>query len=548
VRDSVLRSEWRLTSTTRWTDTKVTAAGLSTHKVDKTTFVMTHKWPAFVGAGTPGGSRTTTLPEGNYEWPFELMLPGNTSESIEGTPEANLTYRLRATVARGVLAHDVHAHKRLRVVRTLEPSALEFLHAMSVENIWPKKVDYSIVVPTKAVVFGSSIPIEMRYTPLLKGLELGEITIRLCETQEVVCQPSNSSITRQHKKEREVTKWTLNLSREEHWQDVIGDTGQEGWVLNTGLDLPKRLGKCMQDTNVHGVKIRHKLKMVVALQNPDGHVSELRATLPVSIFLSPNMPLDDEGNLVNHSPRSSAISEPGMGAPPVYGEHILDQLYGEIDQSGTQTPAMQSGTSTPYYRHSRTGSSDDLAAVRAGAPIPPAALSSRLQDMRLNHSSTALSASVSSDVSTPPDLTHSRTSRATTSAPLTRQNSDDSANGVRTPEHIDFPDINELSKVPSYQTAVKTPARSTHTLGGFLLPDYRTAISVANSPEHEISDPLAIIREASHESRASSSSSGSGSRPVMPRRSQTYGSQSSRHGSDAADRARLLMMQRPRVF
>lgn len=224
-------------------------------------------------AGKSG--KSMTLDKGNYEWPFELMLPGDFCESVEGMPEASITYHLKATVARGKLAYDLHAKKRLRVIRTLESSALEFLHAMSVENIWPNKVEYSIVIPQKAVVFGTSIPLETRFTPLLKGLEIGDINCRLMEVHEVILTTAQGHSIREHKREREVKHWTLSVNREEHWNDMIEDSGQEGWLLNSQLDLPKKLGKCMQDTNVHGIKIRHKLKLVVALHNPDGHVSEV---------------------------------------------------------------------------------------------------------------------------------------------------------------------------------------------------------------------------------------------------------------------------------
>lgn len=230
-----------------------------------------HLWPPFVG----GKGKTVTLEKGNYEWPFEVELPGNFCESVEGMPEASITYHLKATVARGKLAYDLHAKKRLRVIRTLESSALEFLHAMSVENIWPNKVEYSIVVPQKAVIFGTSIPLETRFTPLLKGLEIGDITCKLMETHEILLTTPQGVQIREHKREREVKQWTLSVNRDDHWNDLIEDSGQEGWVLSSQLDLPKKLGQCMQDTNVHGIKIRHKLKLVVALHNPDGHVSEV---------------------------------------------------------------------------------------------------------------------------------------------------------------------------------------------------------------------------------------------------------------------------------
>ncbi|KAK0640894.1 hypothetical protein B0T16DRAFT_334276 [Cercophora newfieldiana] len=487
-----------------WTDSRVTPTGITNSKVDKTTIIYQHRWTPFVGVGAPGvenpAGKGVILKEGNYEWPFELMLPGNTAESIEGLREAHITYKLKATVARGKLAYDLHAYKRLRVIRTLEPSALEFLHAMSVENIWPNKIEYSIVVPQKAVVFGSSIPLETRFSPLLKGLELGDITIRLMEVHDIIVNSPTGHTVREYRREREVSTWTIPMSREEHWQDMIDDTGQEGWVMSTSLDLPRKLGKCIQDVNAQGIKVRHKLKLVVALKNPDGHVSELRATLPVTIFISPNMPLDEEGNLVRQLPQGITSESVAAVAPPSYSEHFLDQLYDEIEPTGLQTPGVQSGVNSPIYGHSRAGSAENLAAMM-NLTITPAALSSRLQSMSLDESSrnnswNSLHGAASnfggrSGGGTPNRLVDSAPSSAPPSAPLTRQNSDES-------DSHDQLDLQEICKVPSYQTAVKAPIKPLANIPGFSLPDYQTATSAPGSPhaDHTVVDPITRIAPA----------------------------------------------------
>ncbi|KAH8897100.1 hypothetical protein GQ53DRAFT_791767 [Thozetella sp. PMI_491] len=549
----------RLTGTLHlaWADTKVTATGLSNQKIDKTSTILCHRWKPFAGIGsqeegaTPVSTRGVTLPAGNYEWPFEFMLPGDTCESVEGIPEANITYKLKATVARGKLAYDLHAYKRLRVIRTLESSALEFLHAMSVENIWPNKVEYSIVIPQKAVVFGSAIPLETRFSPLLKGLEMGDITVKLVEIHELLLQSITGHTLREHKKEREVASWTLPMSREEHWQDLIEDTGQEGWVMNASLDLPKKLGKCLQDVNTQGIKIRHKLKLVVALKNPDGHVSELRATLPVTIFISPNMPLDEEGNLVRQLPHGTGAAATNTIAPPGYGEHVLDQLYEDMDVNGLMTPGMQSGMNSPFYSQSRAGSSENLAAMLNGNGVAPAALSSRLQDMSLdashrNSSWTSMSG-VGSGAITPhhqPENRNSVPHSPPQSNPLSRQNSDENSSGSHTPEHVDYPEMSVLSKVPSYQTAVRTRPLS---FADGSLPDYQTAMSVPGTPVHvdnATGDPMETINEAAHESEGNTSPSGR--RPTMGRRRQTtqsFFAHAPNHHQTDDERRRLQLMQ-----
>jgi hypothetical protein len=265
--------------------------------------------------------------------------------------------------------------------------------------------------------------------------------------------------------------------------------------------LPKRLSKCLQDVDVHGIKIRHKVKFNIALHNPDGHVSELRATLPVTIFISPNMPLTSDGRLVDQTPLSTQSTDIVQHAPPLYGEHILDQLYADVDQSGMMTPAPQSGMNTPFYNHSHSGSAENLCALTSAphpsGAVPPAALSSRLQNLNLgsrNNSFRRLHHAGESEGSTPhsqPQPQHDSEAGyfdhlGPNSNPLSRRTSEEEGgvsnltSGQHSPEHIDFSELGDLTKVPSYRTAVQTPIRSTNYNDA--LPNYETAVSQRKPP------------------------------------------------------------------
>jgi hypothetical protein len=264
----------------------MTASGLSNNKVDKTTEIFMHRWAPFAGGpatGTRSNSKApaTTLVAGNHEWPFELVIPGSMAESVEGLRESFISYRLKATVARGMLAHDLHAYKPLRIVRTLDPAALELAHAMTVENIWPNKIEYSLVIPQKAIMFGTAIEVEMRFTTLLKGLKIGAIRCSLVEITELTIPGPNhnAQLDRYHKDHREIDNWQFELNEDEHYMDMLDDSGQDGFRLKEIMPLPKKLSKCMQDVDVNGIKIRHKVKFNIALHNPDGHVSEVGASL-----------------------------------------------------------------------------------------------------------------------------------------------------------------------------------------------------------------------------------------------------------------------------
>jgi len=455
----------------------------------------------------PGKGRTENLPSDNYTWPFELILDGTLPESVEGMKDAYVVYRFKAEIGRK-RAKDVVVRKPLRIVRTLGPSALELSHAMSIENIWPNKVEYSISTPSKAVVFGSFLQLDFRLVPLLKGLKIGNITTQLKEEQEFVLDPEwgITALNGGRIKDERLVVYDIHIPDPESDLQILEEAA-EGFQFSRYLELPKTLSKCMQDCSVKGIKIRHKVTFNVQLLNPDGHVSELRANLPVSLYISESLPLNENNDLVDQTPRAgrAAVENDILhSAPPVYGEHQFDQLYSDVDPSGYRTPgAALSGTGTPYTQ-SRNISSENLAsldAITAGPmSVSPNALQHRLQDLRLNdqiYSTTArenheivVTASssrrnsqtyVNGDYTIPqsrPELRNREGSyehdsgfnSAPDSNDISRRTSNEDqvhTSGTATP-FLRTDHFEDLSKVPSYSTAVRTPVPRSGGVGAEL--------------------------------------------------------------------------------
>ena len=87
-------------------------------------------------------------------------------------------------------------------------------------------------------------------------------------------------------------KRSLNEAADE---GVDTDTGefQDKWEVRALLNIPASLTKCSQDCRIlSNIKVRHKIKFTISLLNPDGHISELRAALPVQLFISPFVPVN----------------------------------------------------------------------------------------------------------------------------------------------------------------------------------------------------------------------------------------------------------------
>ena len=97
-----------------------------THPIKQEEEFIRHNWEFM----NPGKRTGETLPAGNYEWPFEMILPGNTPESVEGLSDSWVIYRMKAKIERGLLQQNAVARRHVRVIRTLDPSSLELAHEM----------------------------------------------------------------------------------------------------------------------------------------------------------------------------------------------------------------------------------------------------------------------------------------------------------------------------------------------------------------------------------------------------------------------------------
>ena len=448
------------------------------------------------------------------------------------------------------------------------------------ENIWPNKVEYSISIPSKAIPFGSFIRVDFKLIPLLKGLVIGNITTSLKEEQEFIVDPEWGVAALgggQTKTERMIAHDSYTIDAEAHEQ--ILDEAAEGYQFTRFLELPKTLNKCLQDCNVKGIKIRHKVKFNVQLHNPDGHISELRANLPVSFYISPSLPINEDNDLVDQSPQASkAATENDLNhsAPPTYGDHTLDKLYSEVDPSGYLTPAIGLSTpGTPGY--SRQTSSDNLRSLNViangnsgtstpNSSINAAALEYRLQNLHIGASQISQEdlnvlvhpASETGSRRTSPPPAHiqpedyfapngpadqnqtstgiSPNEAATSSASISRRVSEEDGqiSGARTP-FPQYAHMEDLARVPSYSTAVKAPAPRTGGGGSVSLPSYG-AVMTGTSPEL-MQPPTAHVSEGFRSRNASVDAGGpSGSNGRVPTANRNV-------ASIQDDERRLRLMQ-----
>lgn len=435
---------------------------------------------------------------GVIEWPFEFELSPSMPESVEGLMNTYIAYHLHASVSRpGWSAKDVVAQQHIRIVRTLGQESMEVTRSRMNSDIWANKVSYSISIPTDAFVFGTSISADVELSPLKKGLEMGKVDVRLVETVVKRIQASempDSRADRTKSEDTEVAKEVIEFpedSKVTYDDDTLENptVGDEMYRFKVTLPLPNSLNKCRQDVDSHQINITHRFKIMINLHNPEGHVSQLVCRLPVKIFISPNLPVDESNEVCRQANGATDEvlngTETAISAPPQYGQHQLDELFSDMDPTRyvTRPPSLSGSPSNGSVR-SRSSSNNDMEnadrrtnGVPNGTPLDqhgsasPMVLQSRLADLQEENSNN-LSTSRARRGS--PSEGNSSSSD---SEPVSRRVSgDQQASEVRQTDY----DMNDLLRVPSYGHALRTSGSVTPLTDG--PPTYVQATSRPSSP------------------------------------------------------------------
>lgn len=502
-------------------------------------------------------SGNTGLGQGNHEIPFSAILPGDMPESVEGLPGGSVVYKLEAVIERGKFHAPLVTKRHVRVIRTLTTDAVELSETVAVDNTWPGKVEYSLNVPSKAIAIGTQTPVSFTMVPLLKGLRLGDIKIQLVEYFSYL-----GYLPPAHNDERILTEKFIPRPHEEDPNFF----GMDRWEVDASVNIPNTLSKCTQDCDIQShMKVRHKLKFVIGLVNPDGHVSELRASLPIQLFISPFVTIkakyDDDINDSNsdshsfddnrHKSRSHGNDEEedeeellflsdlhsgshtslnhladrtnggsgvdlagtqetttnaygGFIAPPIYEKHVYDVLWSDV--SPIESPIV-SGSATP---RSNYHTSDDISQHFSMSSLDTQKLSENLRQLSLQRQLQE------SNSSTP--STDQNRNRATFNLDDENQNEDyfsvvSNPHSLETPGGVLSPPTHlsrvgsenlvpeKMVKVPSYTQAIRSDLNEEP-----LSPDYEPPLPGSNINLVELSRRFEEMQQHSHGSGSNSRS------------------------------------------
>ncbi|KAI9265951.1 hypothetical protein BY458DRAFT_437922 [Sporodiniella umbellata] len=307
--------------------------------------IIEKKWQ-FVPILDQSHKKAFTLGPGEHKWDFELMLPGDLPQSLEAEG-GQVVYRLKAVVERTAFMHNIVKKQPIEIVRCLLPSESELTQTLEIHNTWTEKMMYDIVLPSKVYARGHSIPITFHITPIASRLRVRSLTSSLKE----YCTYTTSESTKTD------TRIVTTLRQEQPFSEVQ-EQSLVGWTRQILLDIPplsSHLAFCDADNEM--IRIRHKLKFIICLVNADGHLSELRCSVPVIIISS--IAQQSEYNLpaYNQTWRSVLCVNP-QDVPESNDEWWEGQDLSRVPsyQTAAQQDPVPLSTSLPSYDQLLVGS------------------------------------------------------------------------------------------------------------------------------------------------------------------------------------------------
>jgi len=163
-----------------------------------------------------------------------------------------------------------------------------------------------------------------------------------------------------------------------------------------------------------------------------------------------------------------------QSAPPLYGKHQLDRVYEGIDTNDFLTPGVLSGVATPFRSASRSASLENLPDLSHAAHST--ALASRLQNLEMNGNNSLSRPSNSRRHSSQDHIEEASSSNLHSHGISYRFDGSGSADSppAAAPEY----DMDALERMPSYATAIRTPAPRAIVVP----PTYASATSRPPSP------------------------------------------------------------------
>ncbi|KAF7315760.1 Arrestin-C domain-containing protein [Mycena indigotica] len=377
----------------------------SMHSV-ATYVICNHDWSFLEGER----KHSHTLKAGRHYFPFQLQIGGSLPSSITTGVfgGASVAYKLRAHAVRpGLVNSNLQTTRAVQILRAFSAEALEYQQTLEIENTWPDKLMYSIMIPHKAWAATDTLTALVKFSPLVKGVGVVSVASAIHEQTKIYARNTVQETTRivasvKHDiiggKAVEVVdrpRWTMGTpsapsaspsSNTPPLQTASGgyfpssnaqpeagpstqpetlevEQGQDDVVTFITLQIPASV------TPTHPlepISVSHRLRWSILIINPDGHTSELRCSLPLHLLdrrllKDAQRPPDDEEEIELPSYKAHVRDRvANMYLPEAVTVRVTNPFMAASPghtppASGLQTPSAlvsRSGHATPMHPQS----------------------------------------------------------------------------------------------------------------------------------------------------------------------------------------------------
>jgi hypothetical protein len=229
------------------------------------------------------------LSAGNHSYEFELILPGSLPESTHVAKYYLVQYQLKAIAERSsFLLPNYSTRCDIHLSRQKFSFSTDYLDPIMITNHWADKLDYEISLPTKVYSHGDTIPITIQAIAQSPNLKIRYVS---CTFKEyMTCRAINGWFNGKNKSHGIIIHYSRN--DQENGKGILSYNSQQGngndvvWSNVMNIKVPDSLEDIQCDAHNDSVRVRHKLKFTMSIENEDGHISELRAVLPVVIAIT----------------------------------------------------------------------------------------------------------------------------------------------------------------------------------------------------------------------------------------------------------------------
>ncbi|KAJ7217717.1 hypothetical protein GGX14DRAFT_516928 [Mycena pura] len=295
-----------------------------------TYIICNHDWSFLEGEK----KHSHTLKAGHHFFPFQLQI-GSSLPSSVSTGGASVAYKLRAQAGRPGLNSNLQAVCPVHILRAFSSEALEYQQTHEIENTWPDKLMYSVMIPHKAWAVTDTLTALVKFSPLVKGVGVVTVETAIHETTKVhqrstmqehtrvVASVTHEIIEGTAVEVAERPRWmtsrthsaaSTSTTTPAHHTNGGGDyfsftsaaspetnldaeagpslapflnpedpleQGQDDVVTYLSLTIPPTV---VPTHSLEPIAVSHRLRWKILIINPDGHTSELRCSLPLHLL------------------------------------------------------------------------------------------------------------------------------------------------------------------------------------------------------------------------------------------------------------------------